>query len=105
MQQDDQIKNESRIKEAIMKELDLEGLDDEKQNEIISKMGEVILKRIFFRIMEKLNDDSRKEFEEMMSQEVDSEQLESFLSEKIPDFEKITQEIVVELKDELKSVE
>lgn len=100
-----QVQNESQVKNAIMKELDLEGLSEERQNEIIIKMGEVVLKKVFIQTVEKLSDEDQVQFEKMLDEKKEPEEVEKFLNEKIPDFEEMVGKIVLQLKEDLKSVE
>ena len=43
----------SQIKQKVMQEFGLEGIDEEKQDEFLAKMGEMILKRVFVETVEK----------------------------------------------------
>jgi hypothetical protein len=94
-----------KIKEAIFKELNLEGLDDNKKDELLEQIGEVILKKIFIETMERLGDQDRVEFEQILDKEASPEEIEKFLSEKVPDFEDMVSKIVIELKEDLKKAE
>jgi len=87
-----------------MKELGLEKLPQEKQEELIAKMGEVILKKMFLKTVEKLDEDGRKHFEKMLEEKRTPEEIEEFLKVKIPDYDKVLEKIVGELKEELKAV-
>jgi len=96
--------NVSKIREIIMKELGLEKLPQEKQEELLVKMGEVILKKMFLETVEKLDEDGQKHFEKMLENKSTPEEIEEFLKVKIPDYEKILEKIVGDLKEELKGL-
>jgi len=99
-----QNQNPSKIRETIMKELGLEKLPQEKQEELLVKMGEVILKKMFLETVEKLDEDGRKHFEKMLNNKSTPEEIEEFLKVKIPDYDKILEKIVGDLKEELKQL-
>ncbi len=94
--------NVSKIRETIMKELGLEKLPQEKQEELLAKMGEVVLKKMFLETVDKLDEDGRKHFEKMLENKSTPEEIEEFLKVKIPDYEKMVEKIVTDLKEELK---
>ncbi|MDH4330429.1 MAG: hypothetical protein OEV93_02660 [Candidatus Moranbacteria bacterium] len=95
----------SQIKDTIIKELGLEGISEERKDEFLAKMGEVILKKVFLETMDKLNDQSKVQFESMLEKEAPSEDIEKFLSENISDFESMVEKVVVELKEDLMKTE
>ena len=97
-----QNQNAGKIRETIMKELGLEKLPQEKQEELIAKMGEVILKKMFLETVEKLDEDGRKHFERMLEEKRTPEEIEEFLKVKIPDYGEILKKIVMDLKEDLK---
>jgi len=85
-----------------MKELGLEKLSQEKQEELIAKMGEVVLKKMFLETVEKLDGDGCKHFERMLEEKRTPEEIEEFLKVKIPDYDEILKKIVMDLKKDLK---
>jgi len=97
-----QNQNAGKIREAVMKELGLEKLSQEKQEELIAKMGEVVLKKMFLETVEKLDGDGRKHFERMLEEKRTPEEIEEFLKVKIPDYDEILKKIVMDLKEDLK---
>lgn len=94
-------KSQDQIKEEIMKELGLEKLPKKKQDDILSKMGEVILKKIFVETVDRLSGEDRDAFEDMLKNSKKAEDIELFLSEKIDDYDKMVEKIVTELKEEM----
>lgn len=95
-------KKQDEIKEEIMKDLGLESLPQKKQDDLLVKMGEVILKKIFIETVDRLSDEDRKTFEGMLKEGKKSEDIETFLNERIDDYDKMVGEIVTELKEEMK---
>lgn len=85
----------------LIKDLGIDTLSQDKQNEIIIKMTEVLLKRIFLETMEKLGEDGRDEYGKMSEGEVQPEQIEAFFKERISDYEEMVLKIIEEFKAEM----
>lgn len=87
--------------QQLIKDLGIDTLSEDKQNELIIKMTEVLLKRIFLETMEKLGDAGREEYEKMTEGEVIPEQVEAFFKEKIHNYDEMVQNVIVEFKEEM----
>lgn len=92
----------TQIKADLMKDLGLDNLPMEKQEELVIKMTEVVLKRMFLETMEKLNAGDQEKFGEMMENKADPAEIEEFLKEKIAGYDEMLQKIVENLKEEMK---
>ena len=88
------------LTQLLNKELGLENLSQEEKEKIIARFGESLLKRIIFRIFQLLSEQDRKTLEAL--QGGDEEKINKFLSEKVPDLEKIREEESVELMNDFK---
>jgi len=97
----DQNTNAPMIKNLI-DELGLGNLPQDKQEEIVIKMTELVLKRMFMETMDKLNPADQEKFGEMMEQKADPKEIEGFLTEKIADYDQMLGKIVENLKEEMK---
>lgn len=87
--------------QQLIKDLGIDSLPQDKQNELIIKMTEVLLKRIFLETMERLGENGREEYEKMVEGEVVPEQVEAFFKEKIHNYDEMVQNVVVEFKEEM----
>ena len=85
----------------LIKDLGIDTLSQEKQNNLIIKMTEVLLKRIFLETMEKLGEQGREEYEKITQEEVTPEQMEAFFKNNIKDYDKMVEGIIKEFKDEM----
>jgi hypothetical protein len=94
---------QDKVKKEIMKELGLESLSQEKQDDILVKMGEIILKKIFIETVDRLSAEDRKEFENMLEKGKSTDEVEVFLNNKIDDYDEMVEKIVGELKEEMKN--
>lgn len=85
----------------LIEDLGIGVLPIDKQNEIILRMTEVLLKRIFLETMEKLGENGRSEYEQLTEGAIESEQVEDFFREKIQDYDKMVEGVVLEFKNEM----
>ncbi|MFA5777816.1 MAG: DUF5663 domain-containing protein [Parcubacteria group bacterium] len=96
--------DQDQIKKTLMEELGLSDLPQDKQEELVIKMTEVLLKRIFLETMEKLDDSGKGEYQKLVeSGEATPEQMEEFLKSKIANYDELVQKVVDEFKEEMKS--
>jgi hypothetical protein len=94
--------DENEIKNSMIADLGLTGLSQEKQDELLAKMIEVVMKRILLETIEKLDEKGREEYARMIETQAAPEELEKFLKEKIPDYETMIKKIVDDFKQEMK---
>lgn len=95
-------KKQDKVTMEIIEELGLEKLSKKRQDEILAKIGELILKKIFVEVVGKLDENSKMEFEKILAEEKTANEIMEFLSTKIKNYDKIVEGIVVELKKDLK---
>lgn len=88
------------LQQTIIEELGLAELSQEKQEELLVKIGEVVMKRIYLETMERLEKEDQEKLIDLM--EKNPEGVEVFLSEKIPDYEEFVKKTVDNFKTELK---
>lgn len=93
--------SQSIILSGLIKDLGIDTLSKDKQNELIIKMTEVLLKRIFLETMEKLGEHGREEYEKITEGEATPEQMEAFFKNNIKDYDGMVQGIVEEFKAEM----
>lgn len=88
---------------AMFEELGMAELPFEKKQVLMVKMTEVILKRIYLETVERLEKDDQEKYVDLLDRNASAEEVESFLTSKIPDYHNIVQNVVNEFKAELKS--
>lgn len=88
----------------LVKELGLEDLPIDKQEELIIKMTEVVLKRMFISTMDKLSPIDQDLFGGMLENQAGPDEIENFLKENIHNYDEMLQNIISELKVEMKNV-
>ena len=97
--------SKSDIKKSLLKELGLEKLSKEKQEDLIGKMGEIILKKMFLEIADSLSKDEQDDFEKLLNEKGTPEEIEEFLKTKIPNYEESLDKIITDLNESLKKEE
>ena len=96
--------DQTQLQSQLVKELGIDTLPPEKQEELLIKMTEVLLKRIFVETMEKLSDTDREAYEKLIDDNTNPDQINNFLQEKIPNYDDMVQKIITSFKDEMKMV-
>lgn len=94
--------NQSQIQQQLADELGISKFPQDKQEELLIKMTEVLLKRIFLETMDKLSDRAKIEYEQLVNQGATAEQIEEFLKTNIPNYEEMVQEVVSTFKTEMR---
>lgn len=85
------------INENIIGALGLGSLSPEKKQEVLSRLVELVQKRIMLRVMDGL---SKEDGEKMAELEKNSMEMLAFIAEKFPNFEEIVKEEVEKVKEE-----
>ncbi len=95
----------SEALDQLVEEMGIGSLPEDKKNDILSKMTEVLLKRIFIETMDKLGDQGRDEYEEIIQRNPNSEELEGFFAERIKNYDELIQTIITDFKNEMLSAD
>ncbi len=72
------------LRAILLGELHIEDLPEEEQDDIISKLGDNILKSLTLKILEQLSQENRKKFE-IVSASGDDNRIHEFLKATVPD--------------------
>lgn len=94
-------KNQAQTLSQLITDMGIDKLSPDKQNELIVKMTEVLLKRIFLETMNKLGEDGRVEYEKILENKAEPEKIEAFFKEKIVDYEETVDKIIEEFRAEM----
>lgn len=89
-------------KNNLIQEFDLKDLPEDIQSGLVQVMMESMLKKITLSVLEKLSEEEREEFQKIKELE-DAEKTESFLREKISDYDAMVDSVVAEFKEEMRS--
>lgn len=94
--------DQEALKKELIEAFHLETVPEDKQGELLSKLGEALLKRIFLETMEKIGDEGIKEYEALLDQEAEQEQIEAFFESKIPGYNIFVEDTVKQFKEEMR---
>ncbi|MDQ1284177.1 MAG: hypothetical protein QG620_525 [Patescibacteria group bacterium] len=92
---------QTQLQNTLIEELGLASLPPEKQEELLVKMTEVVLKRIFVETMEKLPEADQEEYSKLIDANAAPEEVEKFLTEKIPNYDEMVKKVVEDFKGEM----
>jgi len=81
----------------LIAELGLEDLPQEKKNDLILRIGELIQQSIILRVLDELNEKDKEEFDKVLAED-NSEKTLAFLQSKLPNLEEIVKEEIIKFK-------
>lgn len=93
--------DQTQLREELITAFHLEQVPEDKRDELLEKMGEALLKRVFLATMEKIGDDGVKEYEELLEKEAKQDEIEAFFETKIPGYNVFVREVAEEFKEEM----
>lgn len=93
----------NQVQKTLLDELGLSDLPRDKKEQLVIKMTEVILKRIFLETMERLDDEGRNEYEKLVKGNAAPDQVEEFLKSRISNYDEVIQKVVDDFKKEMVS--
>jgi hypothetical protein len=76
---------------------------NDKQKELIDKTVETILKKLYLDTIERLSEEDQKTYLQFIESEKPPEEVARFLNEKIPDYPGMTQKIIKDFIEGLKT--
>jgi len=91
----------TQLQQNIFQELGIDQLPPERQEEILTAMTEVLLKRLTLRVLEKLTEAQRQEFEALCA-EKNEEKIMKFFSDNVPGYEQLIQDEITAFKKDIK---
>lgn len=92
--------DQEALKKELIESFHLEGIPADKQEALLAKMGEALLKRIFLETMEKIGETGVTEYEALLDKGATQEEIEVFLENKIPGYNIFVRGVVMKFKEE-----
>lgn len=87
----------------ILKALQMSELSPEEQEQMLLDINAIIYEGSMVRIVERMDEQTRADFEALMESDADEEAVEAFLKERVPDADALVAETVKELTDDILS--
>ncbi|HCY18149.1 MAG: hypothetical protein UR62_C0015G0027 [Candidatus Nomurabacteria bacterium GW2011_GWF2_35_12] len=84
--------NKNEIRKNIIELFEIEKLPEEKREEAITRIGNIIFQSVLIKSLPALNEKDLAEYEKMMDNHVDADILLDFFFEKVPNFLQIVVE-------------
>lgn len=92
--------DQEALKKELIEAFHLEGIPADKQETLLAKMGEALLKRIFLETMEKIGEAGVTEYEALLDRGATQEEIEAFLENRIPGYNIFVRGVVTKFKEE-----
>jgi hypothetical protein len=92
---------QDQILQKLMEDLGLGDLPQDKQEELVIKMTEVVLKRMFVETMDRLDPQDQDVYGDMLDKGSTPEEIEQFLRSKIDNYDQLLEKIVSDFKKEM----
>jgi len=89
------------LQKTIIEELGMQNISQEKQEELLAKMGDVLFKRILLETLEVLDEVDQKKFGEMIDAKKGAEEVEEFLKSKIDNYDEFVKKVADDFRKEL----
>lgn len=86
--------NQTIVPSDLLTDIGLDKLPIEEQATVLSEMSDAIMSAIMVRVVPMLDDAAKQELDTLLSGELEPSELQTFLSEKIPNFQDILDEEV-----------
>jgi hypothetical protein len=96
---------QGQLQKDLIEELGLADFSHDKQEQLLIKVTEAVLKRIFLETMYRLSVAEQASYEKMIDENASSEEVEKFLREKIADYDNIVKKTIGDFKEEMKELE
>ncbi|MBP7741295.1 MAG: hypothetical protein KA104_01215 [Candidatus Pacebacteria bacterium] len=90
--------------EKLVAALDISALPMKEQEELLLDLNSLIFKSSLVRMIENMDEATREEFSVLLEKNVDEEELQSFLLNRVPGAETAVQEAVETLSDDILAV-
>jgi len=90
---------QTTFQQNLISALGLDSLPQEKKDELLIKISEVVQQRIILRVLSELSEEDRQAFDGVLSANDDEKSL-AFLQEKIPNFEAVVKDEIEKFRNE-----
>ncbi|MEK9173848.1 MAG: hypothetical protein AAB845_01120 [Patescibacteria group bacterium] len=90
-----------QYRQEIIEIFGLEDVSPEKQDDLLAKIGEVFLKRLFLATIDKLGAQGAKDYQKLIESNADVDTVEAFLAEKIPNYPVFIRGVVTDFKSDM----
>jgi hypothetical protein len=96
--------NQNELLGKLSEELGFDDLPEDKKQQLLIKMTEVILKRVFIETMQRLSETDQASYEKMIEENSSPEEVENFLRGKIAGYDSLVKKVVEDFEKEMKKI-
>lgn len=90
--------------DALREALDIESLEPAEQEEMLLQLNEVIFQGTMLRLLDRMDEATKKRFTALLDTEPTEEQLMEFLAQNVPDADAAAAETLEEIQSDILSV-
>lgn len=83
---------QNEVRKSIIELFEIEKLPEEKQEETIVRIGNIIFQSVLIKVLPTLKEEELSEYEKLLDENVEADVLLSFFFEKVPNFLQIITE-------------
>lgn len=96
--------NTSPEKMTLLEALDISALPAEEQEELLLDLNSLVFRGTLVRLIERMDEDARKDFDALMETDPDEAEVEAFLMERVPDADTAVEETLQDLTNDIVAV-
>lgn len=89
---------------TLLDALGIQDLTPEEQEEMLLDLNELIYKGTMVRLIERMDEKTKADFDALMDRDADEEVVEKFLEERVPGADQAVEETVEELRNDILAV-
>ncbi|MDB5190378.1 MAG: hypothetical protein JWN49_704 [Parcubacteria group bacterium] len=93
--------SQTETTEKLLNALDMQGLPVEQQEELLLDLNDMIFKGSLIRLIERMDDQTKDSFNELLETDPEEEVIEAFLAAHVPDADLAVQETLDELTSDI----
>lgn len=96
--------NMNTIPTTLLEALDIEGLDPEEQEELMLDLHELVFKGALLRMIERMDDATKEDFDTLMVKNPSEEEIQAFLDANVPEADQAVADTLADLTNDILSV-
>lgn len=89
---------------SILDALDIKDFSPEEQEELLLDLGDLVFRGSMLRLIERMDDETRREFNSLLERDPSEEETMRFLTERVPDADAAVEETLADLRSDILAV-
>lgn len=93
--------NTEPTKQSLLDALNINELELAEQEELLLELNDLVVNGSMLRLMEQMDEEIKVDFEKLLDSDASDEQIEDFLSERVPQAGQAVSDTIQELRDDI----